>query len=147
MVMNTAFGKPEDLPFDLRKRRVLCYQALPSQRPAEARTKLVAALQPALRAALSAATKDRLLPHTKKALVSALQPFSGRKVGLWTSLPDREDWKDRNALTPQDGSASSCQMCRSNLSPSVFSSWPMTAILRLRIRTSVRLSGLLRRPA
>jgi len=51
LVNNLAFGRPEDLPFDLRQKRVLTYTAAPdaSERAAERR-----ALQSALKSAIGA---------------------------------------------------------------------------------------------
>jgi hypothetical protein len=93
MVMNTAYGVPELLPFDLRKRRVLGYAGWPGRPPSDARKPLAAELEGALRRTFQSAIKDRLLPSTKDRLVKDLEPYSGRKVGIWTSMPEREDWR------------------------------------------------------
>ncbi len=53
LVMNTAFGGPEHLPFDLRQHRVLTYQSDPAiQERAEARRGLTSALRGAVQAVL-----------------------------------------------------------------------------------------------
>ena len=55
LVNNTAFGRPEDLPFDLRQKRVLNYTSAPgtSDRSADRR-----ALQSALKSAIGAVLKQ-----------------------------------------------------------------------------------------
>ncbi|MGB3510788.1 MAG: hypothetical protein WBA93_16445 [Microcoleaceae cyanobacterium] len=53
MVMNTAFGRPEDLPFDLRMRRVITYNLpINSKDKATERKKLATSFEKALRAIL-----------------------------------------------------------------------------------------------
>lgn len=53
MVMNTASGRPEDLPFDLRMRRVITYTMTPDTPPAEARKRLQKQFEEAVRSVLA----------------------------------------------------------------------------------------------
>lgn len=54
LVMNTALGGPEELPFDLRGRLVLKYKLLPTEQPADARRGLAVALEEAIRLTFNA---------------------------------------------------------------------------------------------
>lgn len=53
LIQNTAFGGPEDLPFDLRGRRIVAYAFQPSEDRSEARGLLQGRLEAALKAALN----------------------------------------------------------------------------------------------
>ncbi len=77
MIMNTAFGGPEKLPFDLRMRRVITYEALADQtdRSSE-RKKLETSLENALRAILMSgenAAGEQVEPESvTKQLIAAI---------------------------------------------------------------------------
>lgn len=60
LVMNKAFGKIEDLPFDLRMRRILTYELRPGDEgKAAERNKLTAALEAAIRAVLALGSRSQ----------------------------------------------------------------------------------------
>lgn len=71
MVMNTNYGNPEDLPFDLKTKRQTVYQLAPDQEKSSSRDRLVKNLTEALRIMLSEIEIVDLLPvitstiHTK----------------------------------------------------------------------------------
>lgn len=56
LVMNTVFGRVEELPFDLRTRRVITYQVTADAEKAPARKKLASVLHEAITTALDAKT-------------------------------------------------------------------------------------------
>lgn len=61
MVMNTAFGRPDDLPFDLRMRRVITYEALPEEEERSTKRRMLGGmLERGLRTIISGA--DTQLP-------------------------------------------------------------------------------------
>lgn len=85
MVCNTAFGRIEDLPFDIRGRSVLAYSAPPGQETkAEARNDLAARLKRSIAAALlaansaDAAVDPKSLEEAQAAQLEAFQTLRER---------------------------------------------------------------------
>ena len=97
MVMNTHFGGPEKLPFDLRKRRVIQFSASPSDtnRAAE-RKRLSSQLEAMLRASMTAPGRlpPKIAGATRRRMIEVLRESSRRLVGIWTDMPDLDDQRD-----------------------------------------------------
>jgi hypothetical protein len=120
-VCNTAFGLPEQLPFDLRGRRVLTYSTpdAPSGDPhparAEERQKLVEKLQDALRSSLMAAEIARVptaderrsaliagqVLHAISLLLAMLRPFVRSII---SKEEEERAFGALNSATPQNAS-------------------------------------------
>lgn len=89
LVQNIAFGKPEQLPFDLRQKRVITYHSEPdASERASARKALSTQLERALRAVL-------LNQHTpSRAEVELTLPFERNETA-----PDRHHYRIKPTLT------------------------------------------------
>lgn len=80
LVMNTVYGGPEQLPFDLRGRRTVVYELQDGDAPAEARSLLQGRLEPCLRSALSTGATSNLPTGSEAALWWGRWVFSPAKT-------------------------------------------------------------------
>jgi hypothetical protein len=79
MVMNTAYGGPDDLPFDLRTKRQTTYSLAPSQEKKAERTKLANTLTEAVRTILEARNMTEIV---ERRILTAIQQLT-REQGEW----------------------------------------------------------------
>lgn len=96
MVMNTAFGRPEDLPFDLRQKRVLTY-ALPdgSDKAAarkELRGKLIGALKPILLHHQEALAAAAVVPPSPLPADEAVKAINESRPNQWAAVKRFMKW-------------------------------------------------------
>jgi hypothetical protein len=94
LIENTAFGSPEDLPFDLRGRRVVCYSPMDATEKSEIRGLLQGRLETALRSVLG----DSI----------ASQAYAGQQVPLWWgnwTIESGHDARGGNLFIREVGSA------------------------------------------
>jgi hypothetical protein len=133
LVLNQVYGTPDLLPFDLRKRRVLNYESKPKSpdRPKERRS-LETKLAEALRAVVaeSSIVKGRILDPAKSAIAKSLSSSPGRKVGICTFLPAREEDREKQAALATDFAEA-------------FTRGGWNSILNSNVRMSINYSGVL----
>ncbi len=130
LVLNTAYGKPEDLPFDIRNRPVVTYSMSENEEPASARKMLAGKLAGSLQTILH--SKRVTGPTTEQQLESALRDgkpdrllrlqeyFDALAAEVEARRPDKNDndW-DQRVIDAYDQSldltASYAQICRLGL--------------------------------
>ncbi|NEO53362.1 MAG: hypothetical protein F6K54_09880 [Okeania sp. SIO3B5] len=93
MVMNTAFGTPEQLPFDLRMRRILTYNMpVDNQDKSTERNKLAKSLERAIRPILQELVEEikRILSIIEQAKLEIKRdvPWSGTKIKKYVKQLD-----------------------------------------------------------
>ena len=96
LVMNTFFGAPSELPFDLRSRRVLSFDFAPGTEKASARRQLVAQLEHAIRLLLESNAGKRTPPGLRKIEIAVNE--SMENVQRW--LPFIGEMQQVGAMGP-----------------------------------------------
>ncbi|HWJ40079.1 MAG TPA: hypothetical protein VNT29_03045 [Candidatus Limnocylindrales bacterium] len=93
LVMNTSYGAPEQLPFDLRQRRVLPYELREGDEKGPARERLVGLLSHHLRLVIDSAPTRSAQPVSS--VVQASQEFLPFEIAIDESMEKTEAWLDR----------------------------------------------------
>ena len=85
-VFNTASGKVEELPFDLRPKRLMTYQLTASDDKAKVRAKLVDALAAAIKQCIGDTEDDRIRRNSRiHSVLSELWLF-GTEIEEWYGI-------------------------------------------------------------
>jgi len=96
LVMNTAYGGPEQLPFDLRQRRVLPYELREGEEKAGPRDRLVGLLSHHLRLIIDKALpKAGALPSAQVELAPPKSELLPIEIAIDESMAKTEAWLDR----------------------------------------------------
>lgn len=108
MVFNTAFGNVEELPFDLRMKRALCYSARESDEAADSRGQLVSQLQSALQEVYLRSEDHRFSPEEHRFYLSV---FNAAR----SFLDDAEELQARQLSPFLDQFEASCEQIAGHL--------------------------------
>ncbi len=80
LLMNTAFGPIEQLPFDLKMRRVIPYNATSDGEKGPERRRLAASLKTAIKAAVESIPQAPLLPDATETATNAIETAAPNRI-------------------------------------------------------------------